>query len=158
MYVMNDQLMRRDGRQPLKLLVSNHIMSPSENCSWVLPDTFSDLTLPFGMSGGRRERHHLKRRVGEEGTVRMMGEVVISPFSSFSLRFFVATASWGKGSFFIPLTHTYLSLLYLVAISVKTKSERDVRSRNTKRKKEGEGRYVYFFLLKVLFSTCIEKA
>jgi len=96
--------------------------------------------------------------VGEEGTVRTMGETVVSLLSSFSLRFFVSTAIWDKGSFFIPLTRAYLSLLYLVAISTKKKSERDVRNRNRKKKGIKKGRYTYFSLLGVFFLTRIQKA
>lgn len=61
MFVTTNQLMRRDERQPLKPLVSNHIVSSTESCSEVLPNAFPNLTLPFGMSDGRRECHNLER-------------------------------------------------------------------------------------------------
>ena len=67
MYVTTDQLMRWDGRQPFKILVSNHIVSPAKSCGWVLPNYFPNHTLPFGMSSGRRERHHLERRSWRRG-------------------------------------------------------------------------------------------
>ena len=129
--------MRLDGRQPFKVLVSNHIMSPTESCGWVLPNSFPNLTLPFGTSGGRRECHHLERRSWRRGDSTDDGRSGCLTFLLFSLCFFVSIASWDRGSFFIPLTRAYLSLLYLVAISVKTKSKRDARSRNkwTKKKK-----------------------
>lgn len=77
-----------------------------------------------------------------------MGEVVVSPFSSFSLHFFVSTTSWDRGSFFVPLTRAHLSLLYLVAIS-KTKSERGIRIRNKKKRKIKKEENTYFSLLGV---------
>ena len=61
MYVTTDQLMKRDGRQPFKLFVNNHIMSPTKSYSQVLLDAFPNLTVPFGMSGGRCKRHHLEK-------------------------------------------------------------------------------------------------
>ena len=67
MYVTTDQLMRWDGIQPLKILISNHIVSPAESCGWVLPDSFPNLTFPFGTSSGRWERHHLERRNWRRG-------------------------------------------------------------------------------------------
>ena len=57
MYVTIDQLVRWDGRLSLKLLVCIHIVSLNKSCSQILLDTFSNLALPFGASGGRRKQN-----------------------------------------------------------------------------------------------------
>lgn len=43
MYVITDQLVRWDGKQPLKHFVNNRIMSLTKSRSQVLPDTFAKL-------------------------------------------------------------------------------------------------------------------
>ena len=62
--------------------------------------------------------------VGEDGVPKMDERAVVLPFPSFNLRFFKSEVSWDKGSFFIPFTHAYLSLLYLVANSANKRSGR----------------------------------
>ena len=55
--------------------------------------------------------------VGDDGIIWIDEEITMSPFSSCNFCLFGSSASWDKGSFFIPLIQAYFSLLYLVAIS-----------------------------------------
>ena len=165
MYVTTDQLMRWDGRQPLKILVSNHIVSPAKSCGWVLPDYFPNHTLPFGMSSGRRERHHLERRSWRRGYSIDDGRSGCLTFLLIQFTFLRFNCQLRQRFILHPLN----ACIFNLAIPgdhfcKKKKSKRDARSINKwtkkekKRKKKGEGRYAYFPLLKVFFSTRIEKA
>ena len=95
--------------------------------------------------------------VGEDGVLKMDEGVVVSPFPSFNLCFFKSEVSWDKGSFFIPFTWAYLSLLYVVANSVNKRSGRRVsflkikkKKKKEKRKKKGKTSQIYFSLPKDL--------
>ena len=94
--------------------------------------------------------------VGEDGVPKMDKGVVVSPFPSFNLCLFESEVSWDKGSFFIPFTWAYLSLLYLVANSANKRSGRRVsflkikKKKKEKRKKKGKTSQIYFSLPKDL--------
>ena len=109
-------------------------MSLSKGCHWVLPNTHSNFTLPLGMTSWRCDIITSREGVRVEGTVWTDEETIVSYFSSFNLRFFVSMASWGKGSFFIPFTRAYFSLLYLVAILARRGSRKEVSLETSKKK------------------------
>ena len=91
-------------------------MSSSKGSSRVVPNTLTNLGLPFRACGQRAEGHHLKEGVGEEKVPKSDWRARVSSFPSSSLRFFDLGLMRDRGSYFKLLTWAYLSLLYLVAI------------------------------------------
>ena len=115
---------------------------------------FPALPFPFERVVGGVKAITLRDGVKEDEIVWTSRGTTVSPFSSLSYCFFESTASWDKGSFFIPLMRAYFFLLYLVAISANKKRE---VSDHIEWWKNLQG-WTYSFPLDESFLTCNSKA
>ena len=88
--------------------------------------------------------------VGEDG-IWTSEETIASPFSSCNFHLLGSKASWERGFFFIPIIHTYFSLLYYVAISAPKKKNLCVSYREKERWEVTRIRWFTFFFLTNLF-------
>lgn len=62
MDMTSNQLMRRNERQSSELIISNHIMSSSKGCSWIVPKTLPNLAHSLRANGRRSRSHNFWRR------------------------------------------------------------------------------------------------
>ena len=62
MNMVANQIMRRGWREAFKLVIRIDVMSLSKGYGRIFPDTFTNLSLPFKVSGWRSEGHYLKGR------------------------------------------------------------------------------------------------
>ena len=157
MYVMTDQLVRQDGRQPLKLLINNHIVSPTKSCSWVLPNAFSNFAFPFGASGGRSKRHHLERRSWRKMDSTDDGRDGHLTFLLIQFAFLFFNRQLRQKFILHSVNRCIVVLDVPSGHFCKNRIEERWRNKKKKKKKVKKG-YTYFSLLGVFFSESIQKA